>query len=66
MSSDKTSPPLPPMDGQACNMEDMPEFSTNIVWHHASVTRERREMQNCHRGAIIWFTVRLRVRPLKK
>ncbi len=30
--------------------------STNIVWHHATVTRERREMQNGHRGAIIWFT----------
>jgi adenylylsulfate kinase len=28
----------------------------NIVWHHASVTRARREMQNGHRGAIIWFT----------
>jgi adenylylsulfate kinase len=28
----------------------------NIVWHHATVTRARREMQNGHRGAIIWFT----------
>ncbi len=28
----------------------------NIVWHHATVTRERREAQNNHRGAIIWFT----------
>jgi len=28
----------------------------NIVWHHATVTRSRREMQNGHRGAIIWFT----------
>lgn len=28
----------------------------NIVWHHATVTRERRELQNHHRGAIIWFT----------
>lgn len=28
----------------------------NIVWHHATVTRARREAQNGHRGAIIWFT----------
>jgi adenylylsulfate kinase len=28
----------------------------NIVWHHATVTRSRRELQNGHRGAIIWFT----------
>lgn len=28
----------------------------HIVWHHATVTRERREAQNKHRGAIIWFT----------
>ncbi len=30
--------------------------STNIVWHHATVTRARREAQSNHRGAIIWFT----------
>jgi adenylylsulfate kinase len=28
----------------------------NIVWHHATVTRARREQQNGHRGAIVWFT----------
>lgn len=28
----------------------------NIVWHHATVTRARRELLNGHRGAIIWFT----------
>ena len=28
----------------------------HIVWHHATVTRRRREDQNGHRGAIIWFT----------
>jgi len=32
-----------------------PERS-NVVWHHATVTRARREAQNGHRGAIIWFT----------
>lgn len=31
-------------------------ISTNVVWHHATVTRARREAQNGHRGAIIWFT----------
>lgn len=28
----------------------------NIVWHQATVTRQRREAQNNHRGVIIWFT----------
>jgi adenylylsulfate kinase len=27
-----------------------------IVWHHATVTRARREAQNGHRSAIVWFT----------
>jgi len=31
-------------------------ISTNVVWHHATVTRARREEQNGHRGAILWFT----------
>lgn len=30
--------------------------STNVVWHHATVTRQRREQLNGHRGAILWFT----------
>ena len=29
---------------------------SNVVWHHATVTRARREAQNGHRGAILWFT----------
>lgn len=29
---------------------------TNVVWHHATVTRRHREEMNGHRGAIIWFT----------
>lgn len=33
-----------------------PPVSANTVWHHATVTRSRREAQNGHRGAIIWFT----------
>lgn len=37
-------------------MTKQPPASTNTVWHHATVTRARREAQNNHRGAIIWFT----------
>jgi adenylylsulfate kinase len=33
-----------------------PPSSANVVWHHATVTRIRREQLNGHRGAIIWFT----------
>jgi adenylylsulfate kinase len=34
----------------------MSQDSKNIVWHHATVTRTRRQEQNGHRGAVIWFT----------
>lgn len=37
-------------------MKTPPPVSSNTVWHHATVTRARREAQNGHRGAIIWFT----------
>ena len=30
--------------------------SGNVVWHNATVTRQRREAMNRHRGAILWFT----------
>lgn len=30
--------------------------STDVVWHHATVTRERRERLNGHRGVVLWFT----------
>lgn len=30
--------------------------SSNTVWHHATVTRARREKQNDHKAAILWFT----------
>jgi len=30
--------------------------SSNVVWHHATVTRERREHLQGHRGATLWFT----------
>lgn len=32
------------------------EENKNIVWHHATVTRQRRETKNGHKGVIIWFT----------
>jgi adenylylsulfate kinase len=28
----------------------------NVVWHHATVTRARREQLNGHKSAILWFT----------
>ncbi|MCB1866307.1 MAG: adenylyl-sulfate kinase [Chromatiales bacterium] len=28
----------------------------NLVWHHATVTRTRRERANGHRGAVVWLT----------
>ncbi|MBS0368540.1 MAG: adenylyl-sulfate kinase [Proteobacteria bacterium] len=30
--------------------------STNTVWHHATVTRERRAALNGHRSCVLWFT----------
>lgn len=29
---------------------------SNVVWHHATVTRKRREKLNGHRSVILWFT----------
>ncbi len=28
----------------------------NVVWHNATVTRDRREQKNKHRGGLFWFT----------
>lgn len=36
--------------------KELKNTSTNVLWHHATVTRSRREAQNGHRGAILWFT----------
>jgi adenylylsulfate kinase len=30
--------------------------STNVVWHHATITRERREALNGHKSCVLWFT----------
>jgi len=37
-------------------MKDEPKKSTNVVWHHATVTRVRRESLTGHGSAILWFT----------
>lgn len=31
-------------------------MENNIIWHHATVTRERRERLNRHKSAMVWFT----------
>lgn len=30
--------------------------SSNIRWHHAAITRQRRESLNGHKSVIVWFT----------
>jgi len=35
---------------------DTQKKSSNVVWHQATVTRERRAVQNGHRSVILWFT----------
>ncbi len=37
-------------------MTDQLLSSDNVIWHHATVTRTRREALNGHRGTILWFT----------
>ena len=34
----------------------MSQASPSVVWHHATVTRERRENLQAHRGVVLWFT----------
>jgi len=31
-------------------------FKHNVLWHHATVTRARREHMSGHKSAILWFT----------
>jgi len=31
-------------------------IDSNIIWHHATVTRERRNQQNGHKSVVLWFT----------
>jgi adenylylsulfate kinase len=37
-------------------MNKQTDKSANTVWHRATVTRQRREQQNGHKSAILWFT----------
>jgi len=37
-------------------MNESEKKSSNTVWHHATVTRERRQQLNKHRSSILWFT----------
>jgi len=30
--------------------------NSNVIWHHATVTRERRNQQNNHKSVVLWFT----------
>jgi len=34
----------------------MNDQSSNVVWHHATVTRDKRQAQNGHKSIILWFT----------
>lgn len=34
----------------------MNKKSSNVVWHNATVTRDRREQKNKHKGGLFWFT----------
>ncbi len=31
-------------------------MQANVLWHHATVTRQRREQMNGHKSFILWFT----------
>jgi len=38
------------------NKDQQDQKSSNVVWHHATVTRVRREKLHKHRGGVLWFT----------
>lgn len=37
-------------------MGELMNCKHNVLWHHATVTRARREHMNGHKSAILWFT----------
>jgi len=37
-------------------MQSSEQKSSNVVWHNATVTRQRREEMNGHGSVILWFT----------
>ena len=34
----------------------MTNNSTKVIWHHATVTRKRRNKLNSHKSLVVWFT----------
>lgn len=32
------------------------EKSTNIIWHHSTVTKQERHLMNGHKSCVLWFT----------
>ncbi len=36
--------------------ESMKKVSSNVVWHEQSVNRDRRQLLNGHKSAVVWFT----------
>jgi len=47
---------LPASQRICARMVHSSEKSSNVVWHNATVTRQRREEMNGHGGVILWFT----------
>jgi adenylylsulfate kinase len=41
---------------RGCQVSEIKQKSSNVVWHHADVTRQGREKLNGHKGAVLWFT----------
>ncbi|HFD91858.1 MAG TPA: adenylyl-sulfate kinase [Gammaproteobacteria bacterium] len=37
-------------------MSEEKKISSNVVWHHATIDRQRREAMNGHKSVILWFT----------
>ncbi len=37
-------------------MSETKKGGANLVWHHATVNRSRRQILNGHRSAVVWFT----------
>jgi len=37
-------------------MDSQNNISPNAIWHHATITRQKREQQHQHKSVVIWFT----------
>ena len=37
-------------------MSELPDKSSNVVWHQSTVNRKRREEKNQHKSVVLWFT----------